>query len=128
MTGLTWGAGTTLGLVMRGAFADSSATWRWAFYINLVILAAFAPIYFIWLPTIPVMPEKTFRAKILAIDWTRIALNAGIYTTVRTFGFHLVHQDLALKANRFGTQWVMALCTLGTPAEKLRYGLSLAYS
>ena len=53
MTGLTWGLGTVLGPVSRkkifpslsalttlafqiigGAFGDSSATWRFAFYIN----------------------------------------------------------------------------------------------
>lgn len=84
MTGLTWGVGTILGPVIGGAFADSSATWRWSFYINLVILAAFAPIYFIWLPSIPMVPEKTFIAKFLAMDWIGAALNAGIYITVRT--------------------------------------------
>lgn len=84
MTGLTWGAGTILGPVIGGAFADSSATWRWAFYINLVILAVFAPIYFIWLPAIPFVPEETFIGKFLAMDWTGIVFSAGIYTTVRT--------------------------------------------
>lgn len=28
-TGVIWGAGTILGPVIGGAFADSSATWRW---------------------------------------------------------------------------------------------------
>jgi MFS family permease len=28
-TGVVWGAGTILGPVIGGAFADSSATWRW---------------------------------------------------------------------------------------------------
>ncbi|KAJ6003027.1 MFS transporter [Penicillium sp. IBT 35674x] len=31
-----WGLGAVLGPVIGGAFAVSSATWRWAFYINLV--------------------------------------------------------------------------------------------
>ena len=35
-TGLSWGAGFVLGPVIGGAFAESDATWRWAFYINLV--------------------------------------------------------------------------------------------
>ena len=31
-----WGLGTVLGPLVRGGFAESSLTWRWAFYINLV--------------------------------------------------------------------------------------------
>lgn len=33
--GFVWGLGAVLGPVIGGSFADSSATWRWAFYINL---------------------------------------------------------------------------------------------
>jgi len=36
---LAWGAGAILGPVIAGAFAGSSATWRWAFYINLPLAA-----------------------------------------------------------------------------------------
>ncbi|KAF3404629.1 putative efflux pump gsfJ [Talaromyces pinophilus] len=89
MTGLTWGAGTILGPVIGGAFADSSATWRWAFYLNLVIYGVFSPIYFLWLPSIPVIAEKSFWSKFLAMDWVGITLNAGIYLTwvmALTFG------------------------------------------
>jgi MFS family permease len=35
LTGLLWGIGTVLGPIIGGAFTDSSAGWRWAFYINL---------------------------------------------------------------------------------------------
>ena len=33
--GVAWGTGAVLGPIVGGAFAVSSATWRWAFYINL---------------------------------------------------------------------------------------------
>jgi MFS family permease len=33
--GLAWGLGAVLGPIVGGSFADSSATWRWSFYINL---------------------------------------------------------------------------------------------
>jgi MFS family permease len=33
--GAVWGLGAVLGPVVGGAFSTSSATWRWAFYINL---------------------------------------------------------------------------------------------
>lgn len=33
--GFTWGAGTVLGPIVGGAFAENThATWRWSFYIN----------------------------------------------------------------------------------------------
>src|SRR5579859_3801158 len=46
MTGAMWGLGTVLGPVIGGAFTNSGATWRWAFYINLPIGALVAPILF----------------------------------------------------------------------------------
>jgi MFS family permease len=38
--GLFWGIGAILGPVVGGAFSDSSAKWRWAFYINLPLAAS----------------------------------------------------------------------------------------
>jgi MFS family permease len=35
LTGLVWGAGCILGPVIGGAFADSSATWRWVNELHL---------------------------------------------------------------------------------------------
>ncbi|KAK7738524.1 hypothetical protein SLS53_006044 [Cytospora paraplurivora] len=35
--GVFWGLGAVLGPLIGGAFSISTATWRWAFYINLVI-------------------------------------------------------------------------------------------
>ncbi len=49
--GLVWGIGTVLGPVVGGAFVQSSATWRWAFYINLCIAGLFAPVYLFLLPS-----------------------------------------------------------------------------
>jgi hypothetical protein len=43
-TGLMWGIGTVLGPIVGGAFADSTLTWRFAFYINLCIGGLFAPV------------------------------------------------------------------------------------
>jgi len=39
LIGLCWGVGAILGPVIGGAFSDSSAKWRWAFYINLPLAA-----------------------------------------------------------------------------------------
>lgn len=57
--GLTWGAGTVLGPIIGGAFTDSSAGWRWSFYINLVIGGLFAPVYFFLLPSLEPQPAGT---------------------------------------------------------------------
>jgi len=35
LTGLVWGAGCILGPVIGGAFADSSATWRWVLELHI---------------------------------------------------------------------------------------------
>lgn len=33
LVGITFGGGTVLGPIIGGAFAVSSATWRWGFYL-----------------------------------------------------------------------------------------------
>ncbi|KAL4762210.1 putative MFS transporter [Aspergillus foveolatus] len=57
--GLTWGAGTVLGPIIGGAFTDSSAGWRWSFYINLVVGGLFAPVYIFLLPSLEPQPAGT---------------------------------------------------------------------
>ena len=49
-TGLIYGLGMVLGPVIGRAFTDSSAGWRWAFYINLCIGAVCTPVYLYMLP------------------------------------------------------------------------------
>lgn len=62
LNGVVWGVGTILGPVIGGAFAESSATWRWAFYINLCVAALCAPVYLFWLPSYkPRKNEKTSK-------------------------------------------------------------------
>lgn len=39
-----------IGPVIGGAFAESSATWRWGFYLNLCVGGLFAPVYIFLLP------------------------------------------------------------------------------
>ncbi|TEA21332.1 Efflux pump patC [Colletotrichum sidae] len=75
--GLTWGLGTVLGPVVGGAFADSSATWRWAFYINLPIGALAAPVYLFLLPSPDPQPGATFVQRLAEIDWIGAPLLLG---------------------------------------------------
>ncbi|KAK2803073.1 hypothetical protein FQN50_007154 [Emmonsiellopsis sp. PD_5] len=69
---LVWGVGTVLGPIIGGAFAESAATWRWVFYINLVIGAVFSPIYFFLLPNIDMQPTATLLEKHKQVDWLSI--------------------------------------------------------
>ena len=89
LIGLVWGFGTILGPVIGGAFATSGATWRWAFYINLVIAAICAPAFLFYLPSFQPRSDLKFWHKISSLDWVGITLNAGIFTTyvlALTFG------------------------------------------
>ncbi|KAI9794009.1 MAG: hypothetical protein M1816_006634 [Peltula sp. TS41687] len=79
LTGLTWGAGTVLGPIVGGAFADSSATWRWAFYINLVIGAVVAPVYLFLLPSHDPRPQVAVKERVVELDY------AGVITIVGAF-------------------------------------------
>ena len=69
LVGVVWAVGTVLGPVVGGAFANSAATWRWAFYINLVIGAVFAPAYLFLLPDIDLQKGTPLGRKFKQIDW-----------------------------------------------------------
>lgn len=78
-TGFCWGIGAVLGPVVGGSFVDSNATWRWAFYINLIIGAAFAPAYLFGLPSIRLATEKRFMQRVRNVDGVGFLLNAGLW-------------------------------------------------
>jgi hypothetical protein len=97
--GLVWGVGAILGPVVGGAFSQSPATWRWAFYINLwvhtvsfvyhpwssstpydsVVAALCAPIYILYLPS--VKPSNSAKLKpiraVVSFDWSGWVLCTG---------------------------------------------------
>ncbi|KAF1980730.1 MFS general substrate transporter [Aulographum hederae CBS 113979] len=89
LTGLVWGLGCILGPLIGGGFSDSSATWRWAFYINLLLFAVCSPVYLFVLESIQPDAATPFAQKLRRLDWVGVVLNAGIYVTfvmVFTFG------------------------------------------
>ena len=49
-SGVIFGIGTVIGPVIGGVFAESAATWRWGFYLNLCVGGLFAPVYLFLLP------------------------------------------------------------------------------
>jgi len=78
--GIVWGAGTILGPVVGGSFADSGATWRWSFYINLVIFALMIPAM-ILIPSYQPQPDVPTLTKLKQLDWVGALLNAGLYVS-----------------------------------------------
>ena len=59
---MIFGADIVCGPIVGGAFAQSSATWHWGFYLNLVGRGGnFAPVYLLLLPDInPKGGQKKF--------------------------------------------------------------------
>ncbi|KAB5530401.1 major facilitator superfamily domain-containing protein [Coniochaeta sp. 2T2.1] len=78
---MVWGTGLILGPVVGGALSQSSATWRWSFYLNLVIFGVFSPIYVFILPSLELQPGKRLSEKLRQIDWIGSLLNAAIWAT-----------------------------------------------
>ncbi|KAK2863642.1 hypothetical protein FQN49_004135 [Arthroderma sp. PD_2] len=79
IAGFVWGLGTVVGPVIGGLFAHSKATWRWAFYINLVLAAVKAPVLLLLVPDYLPNPQKKAFQKLKELDLIGMILNAGIY-------------------------------------------------
>ncbi|CAI6297767.1 unnamed protein product [Periconia digitata] len=79
LIGSCWGVGAILGPVIGGAFATSPATWRWAFYINLVIFALSLPAYIFCLPSINHGRGINLRERIARLDFVGYILGAGTW-------------------------------------------------
>ena len=77
LTGLCWGGGTVLGPVIGGAFADSSATWRWAFYINLCIGGVMAPVWLFLVPSSDPQKGTPFSRRLRTLDYLGFILFIG---------------------------------------------------
>ncbi|KAL8704368.1 MAG: hypothetical protein Q9201_002470 [Fulgogasparrea decipioides] len=75
----SWGLGAVLGPVVGGGFAQSKATWRWAFYINLVLAAVTAPIYIFWFPRHGAHRHQKILLRIKDLDWLGALLNAATF-------------------------------------------------
>lgn len=80
-TGLTWGLGTVMGPIIGGAFTDSAAGWRWAFYINLCIGALCAPVYIFMLPTADPRPGVTIKDRAREMDYMGALLTLGAFVS-----------------------------------------------
>ncbi|GIZ43739.1 hypothetical protein CKM354_000695600 [Cercospora kikuchii] len=79
---LTWGTGTVLGPIIGGAFAESSATWRWGFYINICVAGLFAPVYLFLVPSKDPQPNAYWKTRLYNIDFVGTTLLVGSTTSL----------------------------------------------
>ncbi|KAH6638613.1 major facilitator superfamily domain-containing protein [Truncatella angustata] len=84
-----WSVGSVVGPVIGGAFAQSNATWRWGFYINLCVGALTAPGLIFFLPNIDPAPKLSHKEKLLTQDWVAIVIflaGSACFSMALTFG------------------------------------------
>lgn len=81
-SGLVWGIGTVLGPVVGGAFVESPATWRWAFYLNLCVAGLFAPVYLFLIPSQKPQADKSFKFLISQFDFVGTIFSLGAITAL----------------------------------------------
>ena len=77
-----WGLGSVLGPAIGGAFAQSSPTWRWGFYVNLPLGAFFAPAFVFCLPNIN-PKEMSLVKKLRTQDWIGILVFKSVLRTTQ---------------------------------------------
>lgn len=80
--GLVWGIGTVLGPVVGGAFVESPATWRWAFYINLCVAGLCAPVYLLWIPSFKPRAGTKALTLVREFDIVGTVLSMGAIVTL----------------------------------------------
>ncbi|KUI54174.1 hypothetical protein VP1G_01690 [Cytospora mali] len=106
-----WGIGNVLGPIVGGSLAESSATWRWGFYINLPIAGLFAPGFIFLLPNINAMPNTSLSEKLRMQDWVGIVVFTGFcacFCMAGSFGGTLY----AWNSGSEITLWVMTVVLL----------------
>ncbi|XXG94705.1 hypothetical protein Hte_000962 [Hypoxylon texense] len=81
LIGALWGVGSVLGPVIGGAFVESPATWRWAFYINLPIGALTIPPFLLFLPSFHPLRGITIRERLASIDFAGFLLGCGTWVS-----------------------------------------------
>ncbi|KAI1300922.1 major facilitator superfamily domain-containing protein [Xylaria venustula] len=79
LIGAFWGLGAVLGPIIGGAFSQSSATWRWAFYVNLPIGALTILPFIFWLPSFHPIKGISILKRLATIDFVGFILGAGTW-------------------------------------------------
>lgn len=80
LMGFFWGLGAVLGPVVGGSFSVS-VTWRWAFYINLVVGAVTAPGILWLIPSINQGKGDSVYSRLSKLDFVGFLLGAGLWAS-----------------------------------------------
>lgn len=75
--GLIFGIGNVVGPVVGGAFADSKATWRWGFYMNLCIIGLLSPVYLFLIPIFRPQQPRSIPSRLRDLDSAGTVLSIG---------------------------------------------------
>ncbi|TAQ90974.1 hypothetical protein B7494_g691 [Chlorociboria aeruginascens] len=121
LIGVSWGIGCILGPIVGGGFAVSSASWPWAFWINLPLAAIFSPVYIFLLPSYDPQPTLSFRTKMANIDWVGAALNAA------TFALFMIVLTFAGSTWKWDSPGIIALWVV-FGVVLIAFGLQSAFS
>lgn len=77
LVGLTFGIGNVVGPLVGGAFADSKATWRWGFYMNLCITGVLSPVYLFLIPGFKPQQSRSIPSRLGDLDGAGTVLSIG---------------------------------------------------
>ncbi|KAH7356394.1 major facilitator superfamily domain-containing protein [Rhexocercosporidium sp. MPI-PUGE-AT-0058] len=82
VTGLFWSIGRVIGPLFGGLLGKTS--WRWAFYINLLVCGVFVPVYIYILPSLPSKSKIPLRSRVQNLDTLGAALSICTIITLFT--------------------------------------------
>ncbi|KAG4442114.1 hypothetical protein IFR05_002400 [Cadophora sp. M221] len=80
--GLFWSIGRVIGPLFGGLLGKDS--WRWAFYINLLVCGGFAPVYIYLLPSLPSKSKIPLQSRLQNFDTLGAALSICTIITLFT--------------------------------------------
>lgn len=75
--GLIFGISNVVGPVIGGAFADSKATWRWGFYVNLCIIGLLSPVYLFLISSFRPQRHRSILSRLIDLDHAGTVLSIG---------------------------------------------------
>lgn len=77
LRGLIFGIGNVVGPLVGGAFANSKATWRWGFYMNLCIIGLLSPVYLFLIPGVKPRRSQSITSRLGELDSAGTVLSIG---------------------------------------------------